>query len=111
MRCGRDNGEHEAPVNSAGRWGGGRFPSVEGRGSDFARDVDVGGGGQSLDSRIAGWLRSEDRVGGWPAFAAIFIVGPLACISKSRQKFVGGRKRGGIWRVMGGRGHRLASGR
>ena len=41
MCRGRDNREHEAPVNSAGRRGGGRFQSVEARGSDLARDVDV----------------------------------------------------------------------
>src|SRR5450759_2841921 len=67
MRCGRDNGEHEAPVNSAGRRGGGRFPSVERGGSDVARYADVGGGGQSLDSRIAGRPRGRDRFGGWVA--------------------------------------------
>ena len=75
--------EHEAPVNSAGRRGGGRFRSVEGRGSDLARDVDVGGGGQSLDSRIARRPRDEGCFERWTAFAAIFIVGPLACVSQS----------------------------
>src|SRR5947199_58704 len=57
MRCGRDNGEHEAPVNSAGRW-----LAYRNRHDKLSVVRSDGEPGASLEGEDTVWFPRDDRL-------------------------------------------------